>query len=122
LVKLARAETSRAAAPSIGILGIVLFLLAPATATYTWALLWLPIALLIDYFLTNGARIPAYFILGTYVIIGFLPYQYAYPFEGHGGLSVLAYPRLFLLLAMFIGCVYFIALPRPSGRRDAPLG
>jgi Glycosyltransferase family 87 len=119
LIKLARTEPSRGVAPSIGIIGITLFLIAPATATYTCALLWLPIALLIDYFLIKDARIPAYFILGAYVIIGYIPYQYGYPFEGRGGLSVLAYPRLFVLLAMFIGCVYFIAHPRPSGRRDA---
>jgi Glycosyltransferase family 87 len=112
LVKLARVEASRAAAPSIGLLGIVLFLIAPATATYTCALLWLPIALLINHFLADGARTPAYFILGTYAIMGFIPYQYAYPFEGHGGLSLLAYPRLFLLFAMFVGCVYFIAYPK----------
>jgi hypothetical protein len=120
LIKLAREQTSSAAAPSVGILGILLFLIAPATATYTCALLWLPVALLINYFLAIGARMPAYFILGVYALIGFIPYQYAYPFEGHGGLTVLAYPRLYLLLAMFIGCVYFIAYPRPSGRRDAP--
>jgi hypothetical protein len=119
LIKLARVEPARAAAPSIGLLGIVLFLIAPATATYTCALLWLPIALLINYFLANGARTPAYFILGAYALMGFIPYQYAYPFEGHGGLSLLAYPRLFLLFAMFVGCVYFIAHPRPSGQRGA---
>jgi hypothetical protein len=117
LVKLARVESSRAAAPTIGLLGIVLFLIAPATATYTCALLWLPVSLLIGYFLANGARSPAYFILGAYALMGFIPYQYAYPFEGHGGLSLLAFPRLFLLFAMFAGCVYFIAYPRPSGRR-----
>ena len=120
LVKLARGGTSSAAAPSIGILGILLFLIAPATATYTCALLWLPVALLINYFLAKGARMPAYFILGVYALIGFIPYQYTYPFEGRGGLSLLAYPRLFLLVAMFMGCVYFIAHPRPSGQRDAP--
>jgi hypothetical protein len=119
LVKLAREETSSAAAPSIGILGILVFLIAPATATYTCALLWLPVALLIAYFLAKDTRM-AYFILGTYVIIGFFPYKYTYPFEGHGGLTVLAYPRLFLLVAMFIGCVYSIAYPRPSGQRYAP--
>jgi len=118
LVKLARGSTAGAAAPSIGILGIVLFLIAPATATYTCALLWLPVALLINYFLSKGTRMQAYFILGGYVLIGFIPYNYAYPFEGHGGLSLLAYPRLFLLFAMFIGCVYFIAYPRPSGQRN----
>jgi hypothetical protein len=117
LIKLARGGS--AAAPSIGIIGIALFLIAPATATYTCALLWLPVALLIGYFLNQGARIPAYFILGAYVIIGFIPYNYAYPFEGHGGLSLLAFPRLFLLLSMFAGCVYFIAHPGPSGRRNA---
>jgi hypothetical protein len=120
LIKLAREQTSSAAAPSVGILGILLFLIAPATATYTCALLWLPVALLINYFLAIGARMPAYFILGVYALIGFIPYQYTYPFEGRGGLSLLAYPRLFLLVAMFIGCVYFIAYPRPSGQWDAP--
>jgi hypothetical protein len=121
LIKLAREETSSAAAPSIGILGILVMLIAPATATYTCALLWLPVALLIDYFLAKGARMPAYFILATYVIIGFIPYKYGYAFEGHGGLTVLAYPRLYLLVAMFIGCVHSIAYPRPSGHRVAPV-
>jgi hypothetical protein len=120
LVRLARVEASRAAAPSIGLLGIVLFLIAPATATYTCALLWLPIALLINHFLANGARTPAYFILGTYAIMGFIPYQYAYPFEGHGGLSLLAYPRLFLLFAMFVGCVYFLAHPKVEFATQPP--
>jgi hypothetical protein len=120
LVKLARGGPSSTAGPSIGILGILLLLIAPATATYTCALLWLPVALLINYFLAKGARLPAYFVLGVYTLIGFIPYQYAYPFEGHGGLTVLAYPRLYLLLAMFMGCVYFIAYPRPLGQQDAP--
>jgi len=119
LLKLARGSAVDAAAPSIGIIGVVLFLIAPATATYTCALLWLPIALLINHFLSQGARVPAYFILGMYALIGFIPYNYAYPFEGHGGLSVLAFPRLFLLLAMFIGCVYFIAHPQPGQRSAA---
>jgi hypothetical protein len=119
LVKLAREGASSAAAPSIGILGILVLLIAPATATYMCALLWLPVALLIDYFLAKGARTPAYFILGAYVFIGFIPYAYTYPFEGRGGLTVLAYPRLFVLFAMFVGCAYFIAYPRPMGRRDA---
>ena len=117
LVKLARVEPSRAAAPSIGILGILLLLIAPATATYMCALLWLPVGLLIEYFLSNGARVTAYFVLGTYVSIGFIPYNYAYPFEGRGGLSVLAYPRLFLLAAMFIGSAASIAYWQPRAQR-----
>ena len=39
-------------------------------------------------------------MLGSYAVIGFLPYGQSARFEGRGGLTVLAYPRLFLMLAM----------------------
>jgi hypothetical protein len=108
LVKLARRAGDGATGPSIGILGVVTLLLAPATAAYHFVLLWLPVGLLIDYFVRQGARVRAYFVLGIYALIGFFPYRYTIPFEGRGGLTVLAYPRLFLLLAMFVACVHFI--------------
>jgi hypothetical protein len=121
LVKLAREESANAVAPSIGILGILVLLIAPATATYTCALLWLPIGLLIDYFLARRAHLLAYFILGGYVLIGFIPWQYTYPFEGRGALTVLAYPRLLVLFAMFVGCVWAIIHPRRSSHPAAPV-
>jgi Glycosyltransferase family 87 len=121
LVKLARGGSSSALAPSIGILGLLVLLIAPATATYTCALLWLPVALLIDYFLAEGARMPGYFILGAYTFIGFIPWQYVYRFEGRGGLTVLAYPRLLVLFAMFVCCVGFIVRPQRSGPPAAPV-
>jgi Glycosyltransferase family 87 len=108
LVKLARRAGDGATEPSIGILGVVTLLLAPATAAYHFVLLWLPVGLLIDYFVRQGARVRAYFVLGIYALIGFFPYRYTIPFEGRGGLTVLAYPRLFLLLAMFVACVHFV--------------
>jgi len=108
LVKLARSGAASIDAPAIGLLGILTLLLAPATATYHFVLLWLPVGLLISYFLREGALAYAYFILGAYALIGFFPYGHAYRFEGRGGLTVLAYPRLFLLLAMFIVCIYYI--------------
>jgi len=108
LVKLGRGGTAHATAPSIGILGILTLLLAPATATYHFVLLWLPIALLTQYFISARAYRYAYFIIGAYSLIGFFPYRLTRPFEGDGGLTVLAYPRLFLLLAMFAACVYFV--------------
>jgi hypothetical protein len=108
LVKLARSSPATASAPSIGILGILILLLAPATATYHFILLWLPVGLLADYMLREGAPRYAYFVLGVYSVIGFFPYRLTVPFEGRGGLTVLAYPRLFLLLTLFIGCIYFI--------------
>jgi hypothetical protein len=100
--------------PSIGVLGIVTLLLAPATATYHLLLLWLPVALLIDFLMREGSRACAYLILGAYTLIGFLDLRLTNSFEGRGGLSILAYPRLFLLLGMFVVCLY--ALGRSSER------
>lgn len=119
LVRLARTEGRRAAGPAIGVVGILVLLIAPATATYTFVLLWLPVALLVAYFRSRAEQTAASAILITYVLIGFIPYGHTYPFEGRGGLGVLAFPRLFLMLAMFILSVWFIALPR-SQRQASP--
>ena len=116
LIKLALSKTARAIAPTIGILGILALLIAPGSGTYALVLLWLPVALLIDYFLSERARVPAYLILSAYALIGFIPYGHTYRFEGDGGLTVLAYPRLFLLLAMFVVCVYAVGFAGPSGQ------
>ncbi len=119
LIKLARGATARAIAPTIGIVGVLVLLIAPGSGTYAFVLLWLPVALLVDYFLSERARVPAYLILSTYALIGFIPYGHTYRFEGDGGLTVLAYPRLLLLLAMFVVCIYAVGFPRPSGQRAA---
>jgi hypothetical protein len=119
LVKLARSGVAAAAAPSIGILGILILLEAPATATYHFVLLWLPIGLLVHYFFCERDRASGYFILGTYALMGFIPYGHTQRFEGRGGLTVLAYPRLFVLLTMFIASVYFI-WNRAGPERETP--
>lgn len=108
LVALKRKEGPDSVAPSLGVLGILVLLLAPATATYHFILLWLPTALMLSWLLRAGARIHAAVLLGLYSLIGFFPYGHALRFAGRGGLTVLAYPRLFLLLAMFITCVHII--------------
>ena len=108
LIKLARRGIAAATAPSMGILGILTLLEAPATATYHFVLLWLPVGLLVHHLFCERGRASGYFILGTYTLIGFLPYGHTQRFEGRGGLTVLAYPRLFALLTMFIAGVYFI--------------
>jgi hypothetical protein len=119
LIRLARVRDVRAIEPTIGILGVLVLLIAPGSGSYAFVLLWLPVALLIDYFLSERARVPAYLILSTYVLIGLIPYGFAYRFEGHGGFTVLAFPRLFLLLAMFIVSLYAVAFPRLSGGNQA---
>jgi len=121
LIHLARVRHVRAIEPTIGILAVLVLLIAPGSGTYAFVLLWLPVALLIDYFLSEPARVPAYLVLSTYALIGFIPYGHTFPFEGHGGLTVLAFPRLFLLLAMFVVCICAVAFPRPSSQRPAPL-
>ena len=108
LVKLARSGAAGTTGLSIGILGIFTLLLAPATATYHMVLLWLPVGLVINAFLRESAPLHAYFVLAAYSLIGFFPYGHAFRFEGRGGLTVLAYPRLLLLLAIFMACVHFI--------------
>jgi hypothetical protein len=108
LVKLARSGAAGTTGLSIGILGICTLLLAPATATYHIVLLWLPVGLIINGFCRESAPLYAYFVLGAYSLIGFFPYGHTYRFEGRGWLTVLAYPRLFLLLAIFMACVHFI--------------
>ncbi len=108
LVRLARNAAANATAPSIGLLGVLTLLLAPATAAYHFVLLWLPVGLLVDYFFRQGTPMRAYLILGIYALIGFFPYRFTIPFEGRGGLTVLAYPRLLLVLGMFAACVYFV--------------
>ena len=122
LVELARRDRATAIAPSIGILGILVLLLAPATATYHFVLLWLPVGLLIGYFLRERAAGYAYVILALYALIGFFPYRLTAPFEGRGALAVLAFPRLLLLLTMFVASVYCIWHSAASEHRahDSP--
>jgi alpha-1,2-mannosyltransferase len=105
LLKLAR---TGATAPSIGIISILTLLIAPATATYHFVLLWLPVGLMIQYFLANRAPVYAAFLVCTYALIGFFPYALTARFDGRGALAVLAYPRLLLLLSLFAGCLHFI--------------
>jgi hypothetical protein len=121
LTKQARGTPANPIGPTIGILGILGLLLAPGSGSYALVLLWLPVALLVDFFLSQGTRAPAYLILGLYGIIGYIPYGHTTPFDGRGVLTVLAYPRLFLLLAMFVVGICAIVRPRSLEQRALPL-
>jgi hypothetical protein len=107
LLRSARGGVIDNVAFSVGMLGILTLLLAPATATYHFVLLWLPVGLLVNEFYRQGKPVGASLMLGMYALIGFMPYGHALRFEGRGGLSVLSFPRLFVLLAMFWLCVGF---------------
>jgi hypothetical protein len=104
LLRSARGGVIDSVAFSVGTLGILTLLLAPATATYHFALLWLPVGLLVNQFFREGQPVLASLMLGMYALIGFMPYGHTFQFEGRGGLTVLSFPRLFVLLAMFCLC------------------
>jgi hypothetical protein len=108
LIRLARNSAADSTAASVGLLGILVLLIAPATASYHFALLWLPMGLLISYFLRERAPGYAWLIVALYSCITLVPNGHSARFEGRGGLTVLAYPRLFVMLALFSVCVYFL--------------
>ena len=86
---------------SISILTILGRLIAPATATYHYLLLWLPVGILLRHFSANYQTRLFLFTLALYTAIGFLPYSFFLQFDGQGLLTVFAYPRLALLLSLF---------------------
>jgi hypothetical protein len=102
LVHVHHLRSANADAFSIGLLGLTALLLAPGTGTYHYVLLWLPVGLLLVFFLGRGQTRTAFALAGTYAALGFIPYGAVRHFDGDGLLTVLAYPRLALLLVMFL--------------------
>jgi hypothetical protein len=122
LVRRARNDSVSDTTRAVALLGITVLLLAPATASYHFALLWLPVGLLIGLFLRERAPGYAWLTIGLYTLISFFPYGHSGRFEGDGGLTVLAYPRLFIVLALFAVSVRFIwTRTRPAASTAAAL-
>lgn len=89
------------------LLGIGGLLLSPASATYHMLLLWLPAVLMIG---SAGRLSPRAFwtFLAAYTLIGFIPYRLFSALDGRGLLTLFAYPRLWLLVLLFIGGAWII--------------
>jgi hypothetical protein len=103
--RLLRAGTVPALAPLLSLLGVATLLVAPATASYHFVLLWLPAGLLLEHLASQRQWAGASVLAGCYALIGFFPYGHTEGFDGHGAWTVLSFPRLWLLLAMFVTCV-----------------
>ncbi len=97
----------RSAAPareplSVALLGIWGLLIAPATATYHFLLLWLPVGCLLSHLRESGSRRLFGLGIGAQIGIGFLPYS-RFVYSGDRGLLMLAeYPRLWFTLVLFL--------------------
>jgi hypothetical protein len=112
--RLLRAGTVPAVAPVLGLLGLATLLAAPATATYHFVLLWLPVGLLLAHLGRQQQWAGAGLLAGCYALIGFFPNGHTQVFDGRGALTVLSFPRLWLLLAMFAICARCLG-SQPSG-------
>ncbi len=85
------------------LIAIGALLLLPAGATYHFLLLALPVALIVS--IGNTPVIEQQILLWLYVALGFIPYALFRPYDGKGLLTILAYPRLWILTAIFLVAV-----------------
>jgi hypothetical protein len=88
--------------------GIVLF---PASATYHFLLLSIPISIL----LALGEKswsIEQKILVALYACIGFIPYSLLRVFDGNGLLTLFAYPRLILTTMILVVALLFVARSR----------
>jgi Glycosyltransferase family 87 len=98
----ARASYRHSSDVFLGVLCIAVLLVAPATATYHFVLLWLPVGLILRHFDEQKEQGRFSLLLACYAAIGFIPYGAFVQFDGDGLLTFLAYPRLILLLVLFV--------------------
>lgn len=91
---------SKVEAPELqfALLGITGLLLLPASATYHFLLLILPVALFLRSEKWTSQQKGLAFLYG---IIGFIPYSLLGRFDTDGIFAILAYPRLILMSALF---------------------
>jgi hypothetical protein len=89
-------------------------LIAPATSTYHFVLLWLPVGLLLSFL--RGKGNPGLFalVLALYAATGFLPYTLFRGFAGHGVLTLASYPRLWLTCALFFTALVVAVGKKPD--------
>jgi hypothetical protein len=94
---------------ALAVIALATMILLPASATYHMLILWLPVGLLLSG-RASGRRSAAMFwsVLAIWSVIGFLPYSFFSRFDAHGWLSILAYPRLWLLVTLFVLSVHAI--------------
>ena len=79
-------------------------LLLPASATYHFLLLILPVALVLK---SEVWTAPQKLVAVLYGLMGFIPYHDFEQFHSNGVLAVFSYPRLILMTGLFLSTVAF---------------
>jgi hypothetical protein len=92
------------------LISIAALLLVPASATYHFLLLVLPVALLLS--VRSPWSLEQKIILLFYLAIAFMPYMLFRGFDGDGILTILAVPRLWCVTALFAATFRF-SIKRP---------
>jgi hypothetical protein len=90
--------------------GILLF---PASATYHYLLLCLPVSILLS-FRAGSWNIEQKAMLAIYICIGFIPYSLLRRYDGRGLLTFVAYPRLFLTSLLFAFALLDVRRSKPN--------
>ncbi len=89
---------TRAHEIQFSLLCIAAMLLLPASTTYHFLLLTVPIAILLRSSVLTSSQIV---LVSCYALIGFIPYRYTSWFDGKSILTLFAYPRLILMTGLF---------------------
>lgn len=98
--------TDNARSLQFALLAIAGLLLLPASATYHFLLLILPVAIILN---SENWTLEQKIVATLFALIGFIPYSNFSQFENRGILAIFAYPRLFLTAGLFIAAFMYVS-------------
>lgn len=93
----------------VALLFVAILLLSPASASYHMLLLALPAALMWPELWKDSNRGASMTLTASYLLIGLIPVAALGRLSLHGGWIVLGYPRLFLLLVIFLSLLSLVS-------------
>src|ERR1051326_675394 len=100
-------KASGAEALQFALITVATLLILPDSATYHFLLLILPVGIVLKASRTRWGW-EQKLLLACFVLIGFIPYGWFRPFDGRGLLTFLAYPRLGLMVVIFLTILLYV--------------
>lgn len=107
ILQLQQIQHTSAFSLQFSLLTITCLAILPASATYHFLLLIFPVALLISSVALPAVKLQNW-VVAVYATVGVLPYHFVKGFDGQGVLTLVAYPRLWLMAIMFILTIFTI--------------